>query len=141
MRRLSPTKTRGARGAAMAAAVRRSPPGFPERPSRSRFPTPSTGLSPTGRPRNSRALQIDQTPKRRARAKTALNPRVEAVVSDSNQSLNLKTFGLTFLHPVVPPFIVFDAHIAASRNVIDIAARRRYSSSAGAADSVTAPMH
>lgn len=73
-------------------------------------------------------LQIEQSRNGAARAKTALNPRVEAVVSDYNQSLNLQTFGLTFpgIPPVVPPFNVFDAHIAASMNVIDLAARRRY---------------
>jgi outer membrane protein TolC len=73
-------------------------------------------------------LQIEQSRNGAARAKTALNPRVEAVVSDFNQSLNLQTFGLTFpgIPPVVPPFNVFDAHIAASIDVIDLAARRRY---------------
>jgi outer membrane protein TolC len=74
------------------------------------------------------ALQIDQSRNAAAHAKTALNPRVEAVVSDYNESLNLETFGLTFpgIPPVVPPFNVFDAHVAASINVIDLAARRRY---------------
>jgi len=74
------------------------------------------------------ALQIEQSRAGAALAKTALQPRVEAVVSDVNESLNLKTFGLTFpgLPSVVPPFNVFDAHIAASMNVIDLAARRRY---------------
>lgn len=74
------------------------------------------------------ALQIEQSAALADRAKTPLRPRVEAVVSDYNQSLNLATFGLTFpgVPEVVPPFNVFDAHIAASMNVIDVAARRRY---------------
>ncbi|HET9793904.1 MAG TPA: TolC family protein [Thermoanaerobaculia bacterium] len=73
------------------------------------------------------SLGIDEARAAAARAKTALNPRVDAVVSDVNQSLNLQTFGLTFpgVPPIVPPFNVFDAHIAASMNVIDVAARRR----------------
>jgi outer membrane protein TolC len=74
------------------------------------------------------SLQVESASVAAAHAKTALNPRVEGVVSDVNQSLNLKTFGLTFpgFPTVVPPFNVFDAHIAASMTVIDIAARRRY---------------
>ena len=73
------------------------------------------------------SLGIDEARAAAARAKTALNPRVDAVVSDVNQSLNLQTFGLTLpgVAPVIPPFNVFDAHIAASMNVIDVAARRR----------------
>lgn len=74
------------------------------------------------------ALSVDEARTNAALAGTALHPRIELVVSDVNQSLNLKTFGLTFpgFPTVVPPFNVFDAHIAASMNVIDIAARRRY---------------
>jgi len=73
------------------------------------------------------SLGIDEAQIAADRAKTALNPRVDAVVSDVNESLNLQTFGLTFpgIPPIVPPFNVFDAHIAASMNVIDVAARRR----------------
>jgi len=74
------------------------------------------------------ALEVEQSEALASRAKSPLRPRVEAVVSDFNQSLNLATFGLTFpgIPNVVPPFNVFDAHIAASMNVIDVAARRRY---------------
>ena len=73
------------------------------------------------------SIGVDEARVAADRAKTALNPRVDAVVSDVNQSLNLQTFGLTFpgIPPIVPPFNVFDAHIAASMNVIDLAARRR----------------
>ena len=73
------------------------------------------------------ALGVDEARVAAERAKTALRPRVDAVVSDVNQSLNLETFGLTFpgVPPIVPPFNVFDAHVAASMNVIDVAARRR----------------
>jgi outer membrane protein TolC len=73
------------------------------------------------------ALGVEEARIAAARAKSALNPRVDAVVSDVNQSLNLKTFGLTFpgVPAIVPPFNVFDAHVAASMNVIDLAARRR----------------
>ncbi|HWC64752.1 MAG TPA: TolC family protein, partial [Thermoanaerobaculia bacterium] len=73
------------------------------------------------------SLSVEEARLGAERAKTALRPRVDAVVSDVNQSLNLKTFGLTFpgVPAVVPPFNVFDAHVAASMNVIDVAARRR----------------
>jgi len=73
------------------------------------------------------ALRVDEARTGAALASAALRPRVDVSVSDVNQSLNLKTFGLTFpgFPSVVPPFNVFDAHVAASMNVIDIAARRR----------------
>jgi outer membrane protein TolC len=73
------------------------------------------------------ALSVDESRLEAARAAIALRPRVDAVVSDVNESLNLETFGLTFpgVPPIVPPFNVFDAHVAASMNVIDVAARRR----------------
>jgi outer membrane protein TolC len=73
------------------------------------------------------ALGVDEARVAAEHAKSALRPRVDAVVSDVNESLNLETFGLTFpgIPPIVPPFNVFDAHVAASMNVIDVAARRR----------------
>lgn len=61
-------------------------------------------------------------------AESALLPRIDAEASDSNQVINLKTFGLTF--PGTPfligPFNVFDAHAQLAVRVIDIAARRRW---------------
>ena len=61
-------------------------------------------------------------------AKSALLPRLEGSVQDLNEVLNLKTFGLTVpgFPSLVGPFNVFDAHLAAAYNVIDLGARRRY---------------
>ncbi len=61
-------------------------------------------------------------------ARAGILPRLDGSVQDLNEVLNLKTFGLTLpgFPSVVGPFNVFDAHLAASYNVIDFAARRRY---------------
>ena len=66
-------------------------------------------------------------------SKSDLYPRLDASVQDLNEVLNLKTFGLTVpgFPSVVGPFNVFDAHLAASWNVIDFAARRRYAAARG----------
>jgi outer membrane protein len=61
-------------------------------------------------------------------ARSALMPQVSGEVQDSNEILNLKTFGLTL--PGVPsligPFNVFDAHVTMAARLIDVAAYRRY---------------
>ena len=73
------------------------------------------------------SLRVEESRSNADLARAAIRPRAEAVVSDVNQNLNLKTFGLALpgFPTLVPPFNVFDAHIAASMNVIDVAARRR----------------
>ena len=76
-------------------------------------------------------LAAEQTTQSRARADQAragLLPQVDAEVADSNQILNLKTFGLTLpgINPVVGPFNVFDAHVRVAARLIDVAAYRRW---------------
>src|SRR5215471_16239682 len=61
-------------------------------------------------------------------ARSALLPQVVGEVQDSNEILNLKTFGLTLpgVPSLVGPFNVFDAHVTVAARIIDVAAYRRY---------------
>jgi outer membrane protein TolC len=58
----------------------------------------------------------------------ALLPQVDARLQRYNQSINLATFGFSFpgQPPVVGPFNVTDAQIAAAMQVFNLAALRRY---------------
>lgn len=60
-------------------------------------------------------------------ARAALRPQVSAGLLTANQSINFETFGFTppGLSPLVPPFWVFDGHITAAMNVLQISARKR----------------
>jgi adhesin transport system outer membrane protein len=62
-----------------------------------------------------------------AQARAALLPQVNGSALESNQSINFETFGFIppGLSPVVGPFYVFDAHVTAAMNVLQIAARKR----------------
>ncbi len=62
-----------------------------------------------------------------AQARAALLPQVNGSVQELNQSINFETFGFIppGLSPVVGPFYVFDAHVTAAMNVLQIAARKR----------------
>ncbi|HMF09863.1 MAG TPA: TolC family protein [Thermoanaerobaculia bacterium] len=61
-------------------------------------------------------------------ARSALLPQVIGEVQDSNEILNLRTFGLTLpgVPSLVGPFNVFDAHVTVAARIIDVAAYRRY---------------
>jgi outer membrane protein TolC len=74
------------------------------------------------------SLRVEESRAAALDAKSGLFPRLEGSVQDLNEVLNLKTFGLTIpgFPSVVGPFNVFDAHLAAAYNVIDLGARRRY---------------
>ena len=74
------------------------------------------------------ALHTEQSRAAAREARSDLLPRLDASVQDLNEVLNLKTFGLTVpgFPSLVGPFNVFDAHLAAAYNVIDLGARRRY---------------
>lgn len=74
------------------------------------------------------SLRVEESRAAALEAKSALFPRLDGAVQDQNEVLNLKTFGLTIpgFPSVVGPFNVFDAHLAAAYNVVDLAARRRY---------------
>jgi len=76
-------------------------------------------------------LAAERTSQSRARADQAragLLPQVDAEVQDSNDILNLKTFGLTVpgFPSIVGPFNVFDAHVRVATRLIDVAAYRRW---------------
>jgi outer membrane protein len=77
------------------------------------------------------ALEVDDARARSLEARSALWPRLDGQVADSNQIINLKTFGFAppGVPPLVGPFNVFDAHVAAAVNLIDFAARKRYAAS------------
>ncbi|MGH9443786.1 MAG: TolC family protein [Thermoanaerobaculia bacterium] len=74
------------------------------------------------------ALRVEESRANALDVKSGLFPKLEGSVQDLNEVLNLKTFGLTIpgFPSVVGPFNVFDAHLAAAYNVIDLGARRRY---------------
>ena len=74
------------------------------------------------------SLRVEESRAAAIEAKSALFPRLDGAVQDQNEVLNLKTFGLTIpgFPSVVGPFNVFDAHLAAAYNIVDLAARRRY---------------
>src|SRR4051794_25475973 len=66
----------------------------------------------------------------RSEALNALLPQADARLMRYNQSLNLATFGFTLpgFPPVVGPFNVTDAQLAAAVQVFNMAALRRYQS-------------
>jgi outer membrane protein len=76
-------------------------------------------------------LAAERTAQSRARAdqaRASLLPQIDAEVQDSNEILNLKTFGLTVpgFPSLVGPFNVFDAHVRVATRLIDVAAYRRW---------------
>ncbi|MEO8432902.1 MAG: TolC family protein [Acidobacteriota bacterium] len=76
-------------------------------------------------------LASERSMQARARADQAragLLPQVDGEVQDSNQILNLKTFGLTIpgAPSLVGPFNVFDAHVRIAARLLDVAAYRRW---------------
>jgi len=76
-------------------------------------------------------LAAERTTQSRARAdqaRASLLPQVDGEVQDSNEILNLKTFGLTIpgFPSIVGPFNVFDAHVRVAARLIDVAAYRRW---------------
>lgn len=75
------------------------------------------------------AQRTEQSRQIERQAESALLPQVDAAVSDVNEILNLKTFGLTLpgVPTLVGPFNVFDAHAGIAIKIIDLAARRRWS--------------
>jgi outer membrane protein len=74
------------------------------------------------------AERVDRSRAQAGQARSALLPQVTGEVEDSNQILNLKTFGLSIpgVPSIVGPFNIFDAHVRLAARVIDLAAYRRY---------------
>jgi len=73
-------------------------------------------------------VRVEETGARAREARSTLFPRLDGQVADSNQVINLATFGFTppGISPVVGPFNVFDARVTAAVLIVDLAARRRY---------------
>jgi outer membrane protein len=94
-------------------------------------------LAPEGSPRVALAEEsIRQSQTGVSLARAAFLPDIEASVTDENETINLKSFGLTFNLPaglsfpsIVPPFTVFDARATAQQSVFDFSSIRKYQSS------------
>ncbi len=93
-------------------------------------------LAPEGSPRVALAEEsIRQSQTGVAQARAAFLPDIETSVSDQNETVNLKTFGLNIQVPgfnfptLVGPFTVFDARATAQQSVFDFSSIRKYQSS------------
>ncbi len=94
-------------------------------------------LAPEGSPRVALAEEsIRQSETGIAQARAAFLPDIEGSVSDQNETINLKSLGLTFQLPaglsfpsVPPPFSVFDIRATANQSVFDFSSIRKYQSS------------
>jgi outer membrane protein len=94
-------------------------------------------LAPDGSPRVAMAQEsIRQSQTGVAQARAAFLPDIEASVTEQNETINLRAFGLNFPLPagvtfptLVPPFTVFDARGTAQQSVFDFSAIRKYQSS------------
>jgi outer membrane protein len=94
-------------------------------------------LAPEGSPRVALAEEsIRQSQTGVAQARAAFLPDIEGSVSEQNETINLKSFGLGFQLPaglsfpsLVPPFTVFDARATANQSVFDFSSIRKYQSS------------
>jgi len=132
-----------AAGFALAVVFAFSLPGRPARaqgvPAAAAPSAPSTAVRLTLRDAVARALsdgtaarlsseRVLQSRARELQSRSGLLPQVETEVQDSNQILNLKTFGFTLpgLPSTVGPFNVFDAHVRIASRIIDVAAYRRW---------------
>lgn len=69
--------------------------------------------------------RIEQARTRVVEARSAFGPQVAAELVYQNNVLNLEVYGLPLANPIVGPFDVYDAHVKAALNVLDLAARRR----------------
>jgi outer membrane protein len=96
-------------------------------------------LTPEGSPRVALAEEsIKQAQTGIAQARAAFLPDIEGSVTDQSETVNLKSFGLTFNVPAgfplsipsfVGPFSVFDARATAQQSVFDFSSIKRYQSS------------
>jgi outer membrane protein len=96
-------------------------------------------LAPVGCPRVALAEEsIRQSQTGIAQARAAFLPDIEASVTDQNETVNLKSYGLSFQLPpglglsiptFVGPFTNFDARATANQSVFDFSSIRKYQSS------------
>jgi outer membrane protein TolC len=75
------------------------------------------------------ALRVQEAQGVQGQARSALLPQVDAQASAGSNMLNLNTMGLSMrgLGPIIGPYGLYDAHVAAAMNVVDLAATRRHS--------------
>ncbi len=95
-------------------------------------------LGAEGNPRVRIAAEgVRQATSRSAQARAALLPNIEASLSDSDRTQNLRAYGLQFDLPIpgfvspklVGPYTVLDARAAVSQTVFDLGSIRRYQAS------------
>jgi outer membrane protein TolC len=96
-------------------------------------------LAPEGSPRVALAEEsIRQSQTGIAQARAAFLPDIEASVTDQNETVNLRSFGLNFQLPpglgfaiptFVGPFSNFDARATANQSVFDFSSIRKYQAS------------
>lgn len=71
--------------------------------------------------------RVEESSARADEAHAALMPRVGARLDQSNQSLDLETFGFTLPGVrIIPPFNVTNVQVQAALSVVDLAARARW---------------
>lgn len=140
----SPLRLRSAKGPGAALAIlfllatgaqgQPASPGAPDRTVEAAAPIRLSLAGAVGRALSegtTARLAVERTSQSRARAgqaRASLLPQVDAEVQDSNEILNLKTFGLTIpgFPSIVGPFNIFDAHVRVATRLIDVAAYRRW---------------
>ncbi len=101
-------------------------------------------LAPEGNARVQIADElIHQAEARAAEARSALLPNFDASVSESNQTRNLRAFGIDFpsipgfvFPTATPPFNVFDIRVSGSQNVFDLPSIRRFQAARTTIESV-----
>ncbi len=73
-------------------------------------------------------LRVQEAQGVQGQVRSALLPQVDAQASAGSNMLNLNTMGLSMpgLGPVIGPYGLYDAHVSAAMNVVDVAALRRY---------------
>ncbi len=104
-------------------------------------------LGAEGNPRVRIAAEgVRQARSRSAQARSALLPNVEASLSDSDRTQNLRAYGLQFDLPIpgfvspklVGPYTVLDARAAVSQTVFDFSSIRRYQASRAGVEQASA---
>jgi outer membrane protein len=96
-------------------------------------------LTPEGSPRVALAEEtIKQSETGVGQARAAFLPDIEASVTDQSETVNLKSYGISFALPpglgfafptFVGPFTIFDARATANQSVFDFSSIRKYQSS------------